>query len=220
MHPQRDQHRHDGEHTHIITDAHTWTHGLPPARRDIRRCNPPHRRLIGSPKQFLYHHAPRPSLPARMRRRKDGGEETSTTDPHHGTRRSGAMLSFREHRPRRSMAARLRRISKLSLLYAAYLRRLAAARSGRVAALRPAGLCVLRPQQVCGCCRSQLAWRCACLRPAGLARLGRCAARGMPGGAHRPCIRPRRAVDLGEAYPPLLAVACLSRNSSAGRSAR
>ena len=30
----------------------------------------------------------------------------STTDPRHGTQRSGTMLSFREHRPRRSMAAR------------------------------------------------------------------------------------------------------------------
>ena len=40
------------------------------------------------------------------------------------------------------------------------------------------------------------------------------------GDAHRPCRRPRRAVDLGEAYRPRLAVACLSRHSYAGRSAR
>ena len=75
MHPQRDQHRHDGVHTHIITDAHPWTHGRPPAHVTYATATLRTGGLTRSTEQFLYHHAPRPSLFGRMRRGREGGEE-------------------------------------------------------------------------------------------------------------------------------------------------
>ena len=59
VHPQSDKNRHDGEHTHIVTDAHTWTHGLPPAPLVSAAAALQQGGLKRGSEQFLYHHAPR-----------------------------------------------------------------------------------------------------------------------------------------------------------------
>jgi hypothetical protein len=58
VHPQRDKNRHDGYHTHIVTDVHTWTHGLPPVTLVSAVAALQKGGCKSGSEQFLYHHAP------------------------------------------------------------------------------------------------------------------------------------------------------------------